>query len=66
MHGEKTVNPSIKTYVNKLENKIPFKIKTWYYLELSTHEIMKLIGSAKSKVTKMQMAKMSLIWKLLK
>ena len=29
-----------------------FKIKTGYYLELLTHESMKLLGSTKSKVTK--------------
>ena len=27
-HGEKTVNPSKRIYVNKVENKITFKIKT--------------------------------------
>ena len=32
--GEKTVNPSIQIYVNKIENTITFKIKTEYYLEL--------------------------------
>ena len=29
-----------------------FKIKTGYYLELLMHEIMKLIGSTKSEITK--------------
>ena len=29
-----------------------FKIKTGYYLELLTPETMKLLGSAKSKITK--------------
>ena len=33
-HGEKTVNLSIKIYSNKIENRITFKIKTGYYLEL--------------------------------
>ena len=33
-HGEKTVNSSIKISVNKIENRITFKIKTGYYLEL--------------------------------
>ena len=33
-HGEETVNPSIKIYINKIENRITFKIKTGYYLEL--------------------------------
>ena len=31
---KKNVNPSIKTYINKIENRIMFKIKTGYYLEL--------------------------------
>ena len=29
-------NPPIKTYVNKIENKSTFEIKTRYYLELLT------------------------------
>ena len=51
-HGEKTVNPSIRKYVNKTENRITFKIKTRYYLEILTLETMKLLGSTKSKITK--------------
>ena len=39
-------------YVNKIENRITFKIKTRYYLELLTHETMKKLGSTKSKITK--------------
>ena len=39
-------------YVNKIENRITFKIKTGYYLELLTPEPMKLLGSTKSKITK--------------
>ena len=35
-HKEKTVNPSIRIYINKIENRITFKIKTGYYLELLT------------------------------
>ena len=35
-HGEKTDNPSIRIYLNKTENRITFKIKTGYYLELLT------------------------------
>ena len=31
-HGEKSVDPAIKVYVNKLENRITFKIKNGYYL----------------------------------
>ena len=33
-HGQKTVNPSIKIYVNEIENSITFKIKKGYYFEL--------------------------------
>ena len=51
-HGEKTVNPSIRKYVNKTENRITSKIKTRYYLEILTLETMKLHGSTKSKITK--------------
>ena len=46
-HGEKTDNPSIRIYVNKIENQIKFKIKTRYYLEILTPETMKLLGSPK-------------------
>ena len=35
---EKTVNPSIRIYINKIENRITFKIKTGYYLEVLTLE----------------------------
>ena len=43
-HGEKTVNSSIRIYRNKMENRITFKIKTGYYLELLTPKTMKLLG----------------------
>ena len=39
-------------YVNRIENRITFKIKSGYYLELLTPETMKLIGSTESKITK--------------
>ena len=39
-------------YVNKIENRTMFKIKTGYYLELLTPETITLLGSAKSKITK--------------
>ena len=39
-------------YVNKIENRITFKIKTGYYFELLTPEIMKLLGSTKNKIHK--------------
>ena len=39
-------------YKNKLENRITFKIKAVYYLELFTPETMKLLESTKSKINK--------------
>ena len=33
-HSESVDNPSIRIYVNKIENRITFKIKNGYYLEL--------------------------------
>ena len=43
-----TDNPPIKIYSNKIENRIVFKIKNVYKLELLTPETMKLLGSTKN------------------
>ena len=51
-HSESVDNPSIRIYVNKIENRITCKIKNGYYLELLTPETMKLLGSTESKITK--------------
>ena len=51
-HSESVDNPSTRIYVNKIENRITFKIKSGYYLELLTPETMKLLGGAGSKITK--------------
>ena len=45
-------NPPIDAYVNEKENKITFKIKTSYYLELLTPETMKLLGNTKNKINR--------------
>ena len=47
-----TDNPSIKIYSNKIKNRIVFKIKTGYRLELLTPERMKLLRSTKKVVDK--------------
>ena len=39
-------------YLNEIENRITYKIKTGCYPELLTHEAMELLGSTKSKITK--------------
>ena len=51
-HNEYVDNSSINLYVNKIENRITFKIKNGYYLELLTPETMNLLGGTKSKITK--------------
>ena len=53
VHHEKyktvTDNPPVKIYVNKIENKITFKINSGYYLELWTPETIKVVEIAKIK-----------------
>ena len=46
-HEIVTDNPSIMIYVNKIENRITFKLKTWYYLELLTPETMNYLKALK-------------------
>ena len=48
-------NPSIQIYPNKIKNRIIFKIKNGYKLELLTLETMKLLGSTKKVVEKIKM-----------
>ena len=56
-HERVTDNPSLKIYVNKMENRITLHIKTGYYLEFLPLETMKLFGSYKSKITKDESSK---------
>ena len=51
-HGESVAKPSVQIYVNKIENRVTFKIKDGYALELLTLETMKLLGSTENKITK--------------
>ena len=39
-------------YINKIRNKITFKIKKGYYLELSMPETKELLASTRNKITK--------------
>ena len=50
--GTVTDNPSIRIYVNKIENKITFNIKTGYYLQPLMPGTMKPLGSTKNRITK--------------
>ena len=45
-------NPPVEIYVNKIENRIVFKIKTGYKLELLTEETMQLLGRSKKVIDK--------------
>ena len=47
MHTENSDNPSIK-----IENRITFRIKNGYSLELLTPETMRLLGSTENKISK--------------
>ena len=50
-YGGNTDNPSIRIYVNKIQNRIIFRIKAGYFLEILTSETMKFFGSSKGKAT---------------
>ena len=50
-HSESADDLPIDIFVSKNENRITFKIKNGYYLELLTPETMKLLGSTESKIT---------------
>ena len=45
-------NPPIQIYTNKIKNRIFFKIKTGYILELLSPETMKLLGGTKKDIDK--------------
>ena len=47
-----TENPPVQIYPNKIKNRIVFKTKTGYKLELLTPETMELLGSTKKDVNK--------------
>ena len=51
-HEENIDNPSVKVYVNKIKNRITFKVKTGYNVQLLTPEKMKLHRSTENRITK--------------
>ena len=51
-HETLTENPSIQIYASKIQNRIIFKIKNGYKLELLTPETMKLLRSTKKVANK--------------
>ena len=51
-HETLTTIPPIRVYINKINNRLMFKIKGGYKLELQTPETMKLFGSTKKLIDK--------------
>ena len=51
-HGTIADNPPVQIYGNKIKNRIVFKIKTGYKLELLTEETMQLLESSKKFIDK--------------
>ena len=47
-----TLTENLSIYTNKIRNRIVFKVKTGYKLELLSSEAMKLLGSTKKVVDK--------------
>ena len=43
-------NPPVQIYVNKIKNRIIFKIKTGYKVELLTKETLQLLGNSKKDI----------------
>ena len=65
-HEILTENPPTQIYPNKTKNRIVFKIKTDYKLELLTPKTMKLLGSTKKMLIQIKIVKMYQNWNLLK
>ena len=59
-HSESVDDPPIEIFVSKNENRITFKIKNGYYLELLTSETIKLLGSTESTKLEEKMVRMFL------
>ena len=51
-HGTLSENPTVQIYLNKIKNRIIFKIKNGYKLELFTLETIKLLASTKNVLDK--------------
>ena len=57
-HGENTDKPSVQIHVNKIENRVTFKIKNWYSLELLHMKQSNYLEAQKIKQLKTKTAKM--------
>ena len=57
-HETLAENLPVQIYPNKIKNRIFFKVKIGYKLELLSPETMKLLGSTKKMLIKVKMEKM--------
>ena len=57
-HETLAENPPVQIYPNKIKNRIVFKVKTGYKLELLSPETRKLLGRTKKVLIKIKMEKM--------
>ena len=53
-HETLTAIPPIHVYINRINNRLVFKIKDGYTLELQTAETMNLFGSTKNLIGKIK------------
>ena len=51
-HGESVDKPSVQMYVSKIENRVTFRTKDGYSMELLISGTMNLLGSTENKITK--------------
>ena len=51
-HGEDIDKPSVMIHVNKIENRVTFKIKNGFSVEVLSPETIKLLSSTENKITK--------------
>ena len=58
-HETLTENLPMQIYPNKIKNRIAFKIKTGYKLDLLTPETMRLLGSTKKMLIQIKIMKMN-------
>ena len=65
MHKTLPTNPSIHIYLNRIHNRLVFKIKDGYMLQLQMPEAMKLFGIKKKLIDKTKIGENALSLKMI-
>ena len=65
MHKTLPTNPSIHIYLNRINNRLVFKIKDGYMLQLQIPEAMKLFGIKKNLIDKTKIGENALSLKMI-